>query len=158
MVKRDWTSLIGMLVSGIMYWQPCWMAGTISFLRFQCHPTWLPALLRDTTTFCYLTNDLIQSNSLSYSILASQLRSDWSVSFDRLESTYFVTWGAHLTLPPSGEPAKAEGSVSTIGGPLPSYGRKLGKLEPNDFKQVIAKGIKTYGRFAPFPNPHLSCQ
>lgn len=88
-----------------------------------------------------------------FSILASQLRSDWSVTLDRLEQTYFVTWGAHV-LPAATDAGKADGSVSTIGGPLPSYGRKLGKLEPNDFKQVIAKGIKTYGKV---PKTFLYC-
>jgi hypothetical protein len=76
------------------------------------------------------------------------------VSFDRLESTYFVTWGAHTTLPAAGDPGKPDGSASTIGGTLPTYGRKLGKLEPNDFKQVIAKGIKTYGTLSLYYTAH----
>ncbi|EDO38992.1 predicted protein [Nematostella vectensis] len=84
------------------------------------------------------------------SILASQLRSDWSVSFDRLETTYFVTWGAHTAMPANpapGEEGKADGGAPVLSsGALPPYGRKLGKLETSDFKQVISKGLKTYAR------------
>ena len=85
------------------------------------------------------------------SILASQLRADWSVTLDRLDNKYYVTWGSSLTASatPAGSSGKdGEAAVPIVsGGSLPPQGKMLGKLDQKDFKQVIAKGMKTYGMF-----------
>ena len=86
-----------------------------------------------------------------FSILASQLRADWSVTLDRLDNKYYVTWGSSLTasVAPASDAGKdGEGSaVVASGGSVPSQGKMLGKLDQEDFKQVIKKGMKTYGTF-----------
>ena len=84
-----------------------------------------------------------------HSILASQLRADWSVTLDRLDNKYYVTWGSSLTA--SAAPASDTGNdgkvaaMASSGGSLPPQGKMLGKLDQKDFKEVIAKGMKTYG-------------
>ncbi|KAM7436007.1 Cytoplasmic dynein 2 heavy chain 1 [Porites harrisoni] len=84
------------------------------------------------------------------SILASQLRADWSVTLDRLDNKYYVTWRSSLTASatPAGSSGKdGEAAVPIVsGGSLPPQGKMLGKLDQKDFKQVIAKGMKTYAR------------
>lgn len=86
-----------------------------------------------------------------FSILASQLRADWSVTLDRLDNKYYVTWGSSLTasVAPTSDAGKdGEGaSVIVSGGSLPPHGKMLGKLDQKDFRQVISKGMKTYGMF-----------
>ena len=84
-----------------------------------------------------------------HSILASQLRTDWSVTLDRLDNKYYVTWGSSLTA--NAAPASDTGNdgkvaaMASSGGSLPPQGKMLGKLDQKDFKEVIAKGMKTYG-------------
>ncbi|XP_074620352.1 cytoplasmic dynein 2 heavy chain 1-like [Acropora palmata] len=84
------------------------------------------------------------------SILASQLRADWSVTLDRLDNKYYVTWGSSLTA--SAAPASDTGNdgkvaaMASSGGSLPPQGKMLGKLDQKDFKEVITKGMKTYAR------------
>ena len=89
-----------------------------------------------------------------FSILASQLRADWSVTLDRLDNKYYVTWGSSLTAsatPASSSGKDGEAAVPIVsGGSLPPQGKLLGKLDQKDFKQVIAKGMKTYGMFQVF--------
>ena len=38
-------------------------------------------------------------------------------------------------------------AVVVSGGSLPPHGKMLGKLDQKDFRQVISKGMKTYGMF-----------
>ena len=86
-----------------------------------------------------------------FSILASQLRADWSVTLDRLDNKYYVTWGSSLTasaVSPKDDVKDGEAAaVASSGGSLPPQGKMLGKLDQKDFKQVIDKGMKTYGTF-----------
>lgn len=81
--------------------------------------------------------------------MASQLRADWSVTLDRPDNKYYVTWGSSLTATaaPTGDAGKdGEAAVPTSsGGSLPPQGKMLGRLDQKDFRQVIAKGMKTYG-------------
>ena len=88
------------------------------------------------------------------SILASQLRADWSVTLDRLDNKYYVTWGSSLTATatPAGNAGKdGDAAVPTVSvGSLPPQGKMLGRLDQKDFKQVIAKGMKTYGMLQVF--------
>ncbi|XP_070553238.1 cytoplasmic dynein 2 heavy chain 1-like isoform X2 [Ptychodera flava] len=72
-------------------------------------------------------------------ILSSVLQSDWNASHivDRSEGAYYVTWGAR---------AEAGGTVSAPGAPLPPTGKPLGRLNKDDLRDVINKGIVTYGR------------
>ena len=87
-----------------------------------------------------------------FSILASQLRADWSVTLDRLDNKYYVTWGSSLTATvalASDAGKDGEAPVATVsGGSLPPQGKILGKLDQKDFRQVITKGMKTYGMFS----------
>lgn len=103
----------------------------VSYFKFQC-------------TFSDVLN--------LFSILASQLRADWSVTLDRLDNKYYVTWGSSLTasVTPAADAGKDdEAAVTTAaGGSLPPQGKMLGKLDQKDFKEVIAKGMKTYGMFS----------
>lgn len=89
-----------------------------------------------------------------FSILASQLRADWSVTLDRLDNKYYVTWGSSLTasVAPASDAGKdGEGAAVVVsGGSLPPQGKMLGKLDQKDFRQVISKGMKTYGMFWEF--------
>ena len=86
-----------------------------------------------------------------FSILASQLRADWSVTLDRLDNKYYVTWGSSLTasVAPASDAGKdGEGAAVVVsGGSLLLQGKMLGKLDQKDFRQVISKGMKTYGKF-----------
>ena len=41
-------------------------------------------------------------------------------------------------------------AVVVSGGSLPPQGKMLGKLDQKDFRQVISKGMKTYGMFGCF--------
>jgi len=41
-------------------------------------------------------------------------------------------------------------AVVVSGGSLPPQGKMLGKLDQKDFRQVISKGMKTYGMFWEF--------
>ena len=76
------------------------------------------------------------------------------MTLDRLDNKYYVTWGSSLTASatPAGSSGKdGEAAVPMVsGGSLPPQGKMLGKLDQKDFKQVIAKGMKTYGMFQVF--------
>ena len=76
------------------------------------------------------------------------------MTLDRLDNKYYVTWGSSLTASatPAGSSGKdGEAAVPIVsGGSLPPQGKMLGKLDQKDFKQVIAKGMKTYGMFQVF--------
>lgn len=50
---------------------------------------------------------------------------------------------------PASDAAKdGEGAAVVVsGGSLPPQGKMLGKLDQKDFRQVISKGMKTYGMF-----------
>ena len=84
------------------------------------------------------------------SILASQLRADWSVTLERLDTLYYVTWGSSGAGISTAAGDVGKGSdvalLAASGGSLPPQGKRLGKLGHTDFKQVIAKGMKTYGK------------
>lgn len=67
------------------------------------------------------------------STLVSALRNDWSVSVDDLNSMYYVTWGSG-------------GGLSKTGNVVGSFGRPLGRLSKEDFKQIVAKGLAAYGK------------
>ena len=76
------------------------------------------------------------------------------MTLDRFDNKYYVTWGSSLTASatPAGSSGKdGEAAVPIVsGGSLPPQGKMLGKLDQKDFKQVIAKGMKTYGMFQVF--------
>ena len=76
------------------------------------------------------------------------------MTLDRLDNKCYVTWGSSLTASatPAGSSGKdGEAAVPILsGGSLPPQGKMLGKLDQKDFKQVIAKGMKTYGMFQVF--------
>ena len=65
-------------------------------------------------------------------MLVSTARNDWSVALDKLNSGYFVTWGA-------------TGGQSLTGNVFGSFGRPLGVLSDEDFKQIVSKGLTAYG-------------
>ena len=65
-------------------------------------------------------------------ILLSVIRNDWSVSLDDLKDTYFVTWGT-------------TGGLSHTGNVRGSFGRPLGRLSKEDFKQIVKKGLIAFG-------------
>ena len=71
---------------------------------------------------------------------------------DRLDNKYYVTWGSSLTasVTPAGDTGKDSDAAvaSSSGGSLPPQGKLLGKLDQKDFRQVISKGMKTYGTFS----------
>ena len=48
--------------------------------------------------------------------------------------SYYVTWGARAEL------------QTAPGAPLPPHGKSMGKLNNDDLKAVIEKGIVQYGR------------
>ena len=65
-----------------------------------------------------------------------------------MDNTYYVTWGAsHLpSRVPSMDAGKTDSAPVPTGSSMPPHGKMLGKLEPSDFKQVINKGLRTYGK------------
>lgn len=75
-------------------------------------------------------------------IIKSVIRSDWSVHLDNLSSSYYVTWGGSAKAVSSD---KSEPSTTSITPSFSAFGRPLGRLGPADLKQVLAKGMLTYG-------------
>ncbi len=68
-------------------------------------------------------------------ILASVVRNDWSVNvFTEIQDSFYVTWGARAEL------------QTAPGAPLPPHGKSMGKLNKDDLKTVIEKGLVQYGR------------
>jgi len=67
------------------------------------------------------------------SLLLSTVRNDWSVSLDDLNGSYYVTWGS-------------TGGISKTGNVVGSFGRPLGLLAKDDFKQIVSKGLTAYGK------------
>lgn len=65
-------------------------------------------------------------------MLQSTVRSDWSVDLPNLNTLFYVTWGA-------------TGGLSITGNVMGSFGRPLGLLSHDDFRQVIRKGLVSYG-------------
>lgn len=75
-------------------------------------------------------------------IIKSVIRSDWSVHLDNLDTSYYVTWGGSAkALAAEQTEDHASGSSATPH----SFGRPLGRLDPTDLRQVLAKGMLTYG-------------
>ncbi|XP_077984893.1 cytoplasmic dynein 2 heavy chain 1-like [Glandiceps talaboti] len=72
-------------------------------------------------------------------ILMGILQSEWNAShiFDRLQDAYYVTWGAR---------SEAGAPISAPGAPLPPNGKPLGRLNKDDLREVINKGVKVYAR------------
>ena len=66
--------------------------------------------------------------------LISVLRNDWSVSLDKLNSSYFVTWGSAAA-----NVAVGQTELKNV------FGKPIGPLNEEDFKQIIAKGLHSYG-------------
>uniref|UniRef100_A0A7M5UV62 Cytoplasmic dynein 2 heavy chain 1 n=1 Tax=Clytia hemisphaerica TaxID=252671 RepID=A0A7M5UV62_9CNID len=67
------------------------------------------------------------------SMLISTARNDWSVSLDDFGSSYYVTWGS-------------TGGIAKTGNVMGSFGRPLGLLSKDDFKQIVSKGLTAYAR------------
>ena len=68
------------------------------------------------------------------SMLISTARNDWSVSLDDFGNSYYVTWGS-------------TGGISKTGNVMGSFGRPLGLLSKDDFKQIVSKGLTAYGKY-----------
>lgn len=67
-------------------------------------------------------------------MLTSIARNDWSVTLDdAFASSYYVTWGS-------------TGGLSKTGNVAGSFGRPLGLLTRDDFKQIVSKGLTAYGK------------
>ncbi|XP_063807614.1 cytoplasmic dynein 2 heavy chain 1 isoform X2 [Pseudophryne corroboree] len=82
---------------------------------------------------------LVTSKELNVfdNILMSVLQGDWgSDVLDNVSGSFYVTWGA----------LHEAGSVLAPGQPLPPHGRPLGRLNSDDFKEVIKKGIIQFSR------------
>ncbi|CAB3978327.1 cytoplasmic dynein 2 heavy chain 1-like [Paramuricea clavata] len=77
------------------------------------------------------------------SIITSVIRSDWSVHLENLDTSYYVTWGGSAKAV-AAEQTEASAGISSTS--LHAFGRPLGRLGPTDLRQVLAKGMLTYGR------------
>ena len=66
------------------------------------------------------------------SMLVSTTRNDWSVSLDDLNTSFYVTWGS-------------SGGTAKTGNVVGSFGRPLGLLTKDDFKQIVSKGLNAFG-------------
>lgn len=75
-------------------------------------------------------------------IIKSVIRSDWSVHLDNLDTLYYVTWGGSAKAVVA-EQTEATASITSTS--LHAFGRPLGRLDPTDLRQVLAKGMITYG-------------
>ena len=73
------------------------------------------------------------------SMLLSVIRSDWSMGLDDLNNTYYVSWGSI-------------GGISHTGNVQGSFGRPLGALSKDDFKQIVSKGLVAYGKWNSQPS------
>ena len=68
------------------------------------------------------------------SMLVSVARNDWSVALDdAFASSFYVTWGS-------------SGGLSKTGNVAGSFGRPLGLLAKDDFKQIVSKGLAAFGK------------
>lgn len=67
------------------------------------------------------------------STLISTLRNDWSLSIDTLDGMYYVTWGS-------------AGGIANTGNVAGSFGRPVGLLSKDDFKQIVSKGLTAFGK------------
>ena len=65
-------------------------------------------------------------------ILTTVIRNDWSISLENLNNTYYVTWGS-------------SSGTSHTGNVVGSFGRPLGMLSKEDFKEVVSKALVAYG-------------
>ena len=77
-------------------------------------------------------------------VIKSVIRSDWSVHLDNLDNSYYVTWGGSAKAV-AAEQSEAGTSISSTS--LHAFGRPLGRLDPTDLRQVLAKGMLTYSKF-----------
>lgn len=72
------------------------------------------------------------------SMLVSVSRNDWSVTLDdAFSSSFYVTWGS-------------TGGLSKTGNVAGSFGRPLGLLAKDDFKQIVSKGLTAFGKLCYF--------
>ena len=67
-------------------------------------------------------------------MLTSVIRNDWSVTIEDLNDAYYVTWGSG-------------GGISQTGNVPGSFGRPLGLLSRQDFKQIVSKGLIAYSKY-----------
>lgn len=81
-------------------------------------------------------------------IIKSVIRSDWSVHLDNLDNSYYVTWGGSAKAVAS----EASETSTTKSTGFSAFGRPLGRLDPADLKQVLVKGMLTYGKYLIFIN------
>ena len=63
----------------------------------------------------------------------STLRNDWNFSMDTHKPMYFVTWGS--TIVPSDQTELKR-----------SFGRPLGPIADDDFKEIVRKGLISFGK------------
>ena len=66
-------------------------------------------------------------------IVSSTIRNDWNFSVDTQNSLYFVTWGS--TIVPSDQTEL-----------MKSFGRPLGPIGVDDFREIVQKGLISFGR------------
>ena len=66
-------------------------------------------------------------------ILTSSLRNDWNLHSDTEKPLYFVTWGS--TIVPSDQTEL-----------MRSFGRPLGPIAVEDFREIVQKGLISFGR------------
>ena len=66
------------------------------------------------------------------SIMASCLSHDWSLHALNITNIFYVTWGG------------VAGGQSSL---LSVHGKQLGRLSIDDFREVVSKGLVTYGMF-----------
>ena len=66
------------------------------------------------------------------SILLSALRNDWNLNTDQLKSQYFVTWGSSVV-------------PSDLTELKRSFGRSLGPIAIDDFRDIVRKGLISFG-------------
>ena len=79
-------------------------------------------------------------------IIKSVIRSDWSFHLDNLDNSYYVTWGGSVKAVAS----EASETSTTKSTSFSAFGRPLGRLDPADLKQVLVKGMLTYGKYLYF--------
>ena len=71
-------------------------------------------------------------------IVSSALRNDWNFSPENTKSQHFVTWGSAIAPSDQTELKKA-------------FGRPLGLIAIEDFRDIVRKGLISFGRSQPIP-------
>ena len=66
-------------------------------------------------------------------IVTSTLRNDWNLNIDTQNLMYFVTWGS--TIVPSDQTEL-----------MRSFGRPLGPIAVDDFREIVKKGLISFGK------------